>query len=63
MLNEAKKIKVDNDTIYDVLVEEIERLGNNADLNHIDVSKVTNMSSLFNDDDGVTLKFNGDISK
>ena len=46
-----------NDTIKKIVKDEIERLGYNADLNHIDVSQVTDMSRLFNLGD-----FNGDIS-
>src|SRR5690554_2534387 len=53
-----KKIAVNDENIKDVVKSEIERLGNKADLNHIDVSGVTNMWGLFNGSD-----FNGDISK
>src|SRR5690554_4249155 len=52
-----KKIAVNDENIKDVVKSEIERLGNKADLNHIDVSGVTNMWGLFNGSD-----FNGDIS-
>ena len=38
--------------------EEIKKHGYNADLNHIDVSKITDLSGLF-----MKSKFNGDISK
>ena len=48
-----------DDTIDQIVKDEIKRLGNNADLNHIDVSQVTNMDSLFWWSD----QFNGDISK
>ena len=47
-----------NDNINEVVKSEIERLGNKADLNHIDVSGVTNMEFLFDES-----SFNGDISK
>jgi len=39
------------------LKSEIKRLGNNADLNHLDTSNVTNMRALFSES-----SFNGDIS-
>ena len=52
-----KKIVADNGNIKKIVNSEIERLGNKADLNHIDVSDVTNMWSLFEGSD-----FNGDIS-
>jgi len=50
-------IVVNNGDFRSVVHSEIERLGNEADLNHIDVSDVTNMWGLFNGSD-----FNGDIS-
>src|SRR5690554_686000 len=52
-----KKIVANNGNIKRIVNSEIERLGNKADLNHIDVSGVTNMNSLFEGSD-----FNGDIS-
>ena len=36
-----------NDTIKNIVKSEIEKLGANADLNHIDVSNVTDMSYMF----------------
>ena len=53
-----KTIIATNETIRKIVDSEIERLGNNADLNHIDVSQVTDMRRLFEDSE-----FNGDISK
>ena len=53
-----KKIVANNGNIKKIVNSEIERLGNKADLNHIDVSGVTDMNSLFEG-----LQFNGDISK
>src|SRR5690554_243824 len=53
-----KKIVANNDNIKRIVRDEIWRLGNKADLNHIDVSGVTNMEELFRNS-----KFNGDISK
>jgi len=50
-------IKAKNDTIKEIVKSEIKRLGNSVDLNHIDVSAVTNMNNLFSDS-----IFNGDIS-
>lgn len=51
-------IKANNNNIKQILLGEIRRLGNNADLNHIDVSNVTDMRALF-----LHSPFNGDISK
>lgn len=48
----------DNDNIKKIVNTEIMKYGFKADLNHIDVSKVTDMSFLFADSE-----FNGDISK
>lgn len=42
------KIKATNETIYDIVNSEIERLGDKANLNHIDTSQVTHMPGLFN---------------
>jgi surface protein len=53
----TKPIKVTNKTIKDVIKSLIKEYGNNVDLNHLDVSRVTDMSWLFNNS-----KFNGDIS-
>ena len=51
-------IKATNETIHDIVKQEIERLGNDADLNHIDASNLTNMEYLFR-----YSQFNGDISQ
>ena len=45
-------------TIKQIVRDEIARLGTNADLNHIDVSKVTDMTNLFYGTD-----FQGDVSQ
>ena len=49
---------ISNDNIAKIVELEIIRLGYNADLNHLDVSNVTNMKNLFKN-----TKFNGDISR
>jgi surface protein len=60
-------IHATNDTIKKIVKDELDKLGHDADLNHIDVSKVTNMYSLFSchqDDLGPTYNdLNPDISE
>ena len=60
------KIKATDDNIRRIVKDEIDRLGIDADLNHIDVSEVINMNSVFschNDDLGLKYTFlNPDIS-
>ena len=51
-------IKCTNDNIKQIVKEQIELLGNEADLNHLDVSNVSSMRNLF-----YKSEFNGDISK
>ena len=51
-------IEATNDTIKDIVSHEIEQLGFEADLNYIDVSKVTDFRNAFR-----LKKFNGDISE
>lgn len=51
-------IKATDSTIHEIVTSEIARLGNHADLNHIDVSEVTDMYHLF-----AKSPFNGDISR
>ena len=41
------KIKATNDNIRQIVKGELDRLGHDADLNHIDVSEVTDMHALF----------------
>ena len=59
-------IEATNDTIYKIVKAELDRLGHDADLNHIDVSRVTDMYSLFsctNMDFGTKYKdMNPDVS-
>ena len=56
-LPNLEKIIATDDTIQSIVEQEILRLGYYADLNHIDVSQVTDMSDLFR-----YSQFNGDIS-
>ena len=54
----AIKVVGNKGQIMKIVEEQITILGSEADLNHLDVSEVTNMASLFEWSD-----FNGDISK
>lgn len=60
-------IKATDETIYQIVKDELDRLGHDADLNHIDVSEVGGMPNLFNCDNwnlGPKYKdLNPDISK
>ena len=40
-------IKATDENIRQIVQDELDRLGHDADLNHIDVSRVTNMNSVF----------------
>lgn len=53
-----ERIVATNKTIRKIVRGEIDKLGPNADLNHIDVSNVTDMTDMFR-----VSKFNGDISQ
>ncbi len=60
------KIIATDETIREIVLKEIEQEGEFADLNHIDVSNVTDMSKLFSrsfDGEMFFKPFNGDISK
>lgn len=54
----VQTIKADNSNIHEIVDEEISKYGPFADLNHIDVSAVTDMSALF-----YNKNFNGNISE
>ena len=51
MLSKSKPklnmIKATDETIHQIVKDELDRFGHDADLNHIDVSEVTNMKQLF----------------
>ncbi len=57
MIMSARIIATD-ETIREIVKSEIDRLGNQADLNHVDVSRVTDMTSVFE-----SKKFDGNISE
>ena len=52
------RIIATDENIREIVKSEINRLGDQADLNHVDVSNVTDMTFMFEES-----KFNGDISK
>ena len=56
--NSEPTIEANDDNIKSIVEQELQRLGTNADLNHIDTSKVTNMMFLFR-----LKRFSGDISE
>ena len=50
--------------LIEIIKAEVEKKGWDCNLNHIDVSRITDMSYLFSDNDGYGLTtFNGDISR
>ena len=55
--NSYKYFPKDKNELKDIILQRIEAEGNEVDLNDIDVSKITDMSYLFEETD-----FNGDIS-
>ena len=57
-----KVVAKNKEDLQKIVKAAIKKYGANCDLNFIDVSKVTDMSDLFNDR-GILSKFNGDISK
>ena len=57
-IDNKETIIANNANIKDIIKYAINKLGNNADLNFIDVSKITDMNTLF-----YKSNFNGDISK
>jgi hypothetical protein len=54
----TKIIAKDRTTLKKIIVEEIKANGVNCDLNHIDISQITTLNSIFSH-----INFNGDISK
>lgn len=59
MKSENRKIIASDKSFTKLLRKEIHRLGPNANLNHIDTSKITKMTRIFYGDD----EFDGDISE
>ena len=51
-------VKATDETVHQIVKDALDRFGNDADLNHIDVSQCTDLSSLFYD-----AHFTGDVSK
>ena len=74
-ISKQERIEANNDTIKNIVLNEIMRLGLNADLNHIDTSEVTDMNLVFSPINYRSFtgeyremkkklsKFNGDVSK
>ena len=65
---EQTKIKATNETIQQIVKDELDRLGHDCDLNHIDTSQVTSMINLFRaDHEGAYFtmrnEINPDVSK
>ena len=58
VIRKQDMIVATNDTIKQIVRDEINKLGKDADLNHIDTSQVTNMMSVFARTD-----FQGDVSQ
>ncbi len=58
-----KMINATDETIKKIVKDELDRLGHNADLNHIDVSEVTIMENLFNLEEKIYGDLNPNISK
>lgn len=52
-----ERIVAADTTIKKIVKQEIAKYGNRTDLNHVDISRMTNMRGMFNYSD-----FNGDIS-
>jgi surface protein len=53
-----------NDELKQIIIDRIKNEGNECDLNDIDVSKITDMTGLFDaDDNGIFEDFNGDVSQ
>ena len=59
-LNQSILFPKSKEELQDMIKKEVKENGNHCSLNHIDVSKITDMSSLF--DDSELYYFKGDIS-
>lgn len=62
-MNKSKKILVHNkEQLKKLILQEIELHGLNCNLNHLDISKIQNLSFLFSNINQGLKEFNGDIS-